>query len=155
LLARAGLCSPENYLRRLASHIGQLQKSPGRLVQSLEQSSLDVWTNSMSGIGTNEKSVSYYVKGPVVGFLLDARIRRLTNGEKSLDDVMRLAYKRYSGDRGFTPEQFRMTAEDATGVALKEWMAKAVASTDELDYSEALERYGLTFGSPDVPEKRW
>ena len=95
----------------MSSDIEQLQNSPGRLVQSLEQSSLDVWSSGTSGVGRNrDKTVNYYVKGPIVGFLLDARIQRATGGKKSLDDVMRQAYKRYGGERGFTPEQFRLTA---------------------------------------------
>jgi predicted metalloprotease with PDZ domain len=100
--------------------------------------------------------VSYYDKGPVVGFLLDARIRRVTEGRKSLDDVMRLAYQRYSGERGFTPEQFRAAAEEVTGVDLKEWFRKAISSTEELDYAEALDWFGLRFAMPGgpPPEKR-
>ncbi len=99
--------------------------------------------------------LSYYVKGPVVGFLLDARIRRATGGKKSLDDVMRLAYRRYSGERGFTPEEFRVTAEEVAGVPLEEWFRNAVASTDELDYGEALDWFGLRFAPADDPEKAW
>jgi predicted metalloprotease with PDZ domain len=155
LLTRAGLANADDYLRRLSSHIQQLQKSPGRLAQSLEQSSLDVWTNSMSGLNTNEKSVSYYIKGPVVGFLMDAQIRHATNGQKCLDDVMKLEYKRFSGERGFTEDEFRATAEEAAGTELQNWIKKAVASTEELNYTQALDWFGLTFGSSDVPEKRW
>ena len=99
--------------------------------------------------------LSYYVKGPVVGFLLDARIRRLTGGTKSLDDVMRLAYRRYSGERGFTPDQFRATAEEVAGADLKEWFRKAIASTEELDYREALDWFGLRFAPSDDPAKEW
>jgi predicted metalloprotease with PDZ domain len=91
----------------------------------------------------------------VVGFLLDARIRRATDGQKSLDDVMRLAYHHYSGERGFTPEQFRATAEEVAGIDLKEWFRKAVASTDELDYREALNWFGLRFAPSDDPKKAW
>ncbi len=43
------------------------------------------------------------------------RSARATDGGKSLDDVMRLAYDRYSGERGFTPEQFRATIEEVAG----------------------------------------
>jgi predicted metalloprotease with PDZ domain len=114
----------------------------------LEQSSWDVWNNSMSGVGTDPKTgVSYYVKGEVVGFLLDARIRRATGGAKSLDDVMRLAYKRYAGARGFTPEDFRKVAEDVAHADLREWFRRAVSSTEELDYDEALDWFGLRFAS--------
>ena len=99
--------------------------------------------------------LSYYVKGPVVGFLLDARIRRVTEGKKSLEDVMRLAYRRYSGERGFTPDQFRATAEEVAGADLKEWFRKALASTEELDYREALDWFGLRFAPSDDPAKAW
>ncbi len=53
------------------------------------------------------RTVSYYVKGNVMGLLLDAKIRRATNGRASLDDVMRLAYRRYGGARGFTAAEFQ------------------------------------------------
>src|SRR5262245_48595113 len=104
LVQRAGLRSEDEYLASLSSLIGGLQNAPGRLLQSVEQSSLDVWNNSNSGVNPNANTVSYYNKGNVLGLLLDARIRRATDGRKSFDDVMRLAYKRYGGDRGFTPD---------------------------------------------------
>ena len=80
----------------MSSAIASLQKAPGRLLQSLEQSSAEVWTNSNSGVGADARTVSYYVKGNVVSFLLDAHIRRITNGRRSMDDVMRrtIDYKR-------------------------------------------------------------
>ncbi|HEU4386166.1 MAG TPA: hypothetical protein VFV34_00105 [Blastocatellia bacterium] len=150
MVVRASLGTTEDFLSRLSGNISQLQSSPGRLAQTLEQSSLDVWNSGTSGVGRNNATtVSYYVKGPVVGFLLDARIQRLTGGRKSVDDVMRLAYKRYSGARGFTAEQFRSTAEEVAGADLKEWFRKAISSTEELDYSEALEWFGLRFGGRD------
>jgi predicted metalloprotease with PDZ domain len=63
LVHRAGLCGTDEYLARLSGHIDRLQKTPGRLVQTLDQASYDVWTSSMSGIGGGAKTVSYYVKG--------------------------------------------------------------------------------------------
>ena len=144
-VARAGLMSMEEYLGSLSSAIRGLQNSPGRLLQSLEQSSLEVWTNSNSGVGAAPTTVSYYVKGQVVGFLLDARIRVASNGQRDLEDMMRLAYQRYGGERGFTPEGLRATAEEVAGTDLREWFRRALTSTEELDYSEALEWFGLRF----------
>ena len=92
-------------------------------------------------------TVSYYGKGLIVGFLLDAHIRHVTNDKRSFDDVMRLAYKRFSGERGFTAEAFRAAAEAVAGVDLKEWFRKALASTEELDYTEALDWFGLSMSS--------
>jgi predicted metalloprotease with PDZ domain len=156
IIARAGLAMPKDLMAMLSSHIGQLQNARGRLVQTLEQASLDVWGSGTSGVGRDPATkLSYYVKGPVVGFLLDARIRRATGGKKSLDDVMRLAYHRYSGERGFTPEQFRAVAEEVSGADLKAWFQRAISSTEELDYQEALDWFGLRFAPADDPSKSW
>jgi len=154
---RAGLASLTDYLATLSAHITADQNSPGRLVQTLEQSSLAVWTlGGTSGVGNDPNTtVSYYEKGAVVGFLLDAHIRRVTEGKRSLDDVMRLAYQRHSGRRGFTPTQFRQAAEDVAAEDLSQWFARVISSAEELDYSEALEWYGLRFAPADDPTKRW
>jgi predicted metalloprotease with PDZ domain len=109
------------------------------------QSSQEVWSNSNSGIGASASTVSYYVKGDVLGFVLDARIRRATNGRRSIDDLLRLAYKRYSGARGFTAAQFEKTAADVAGVDLSAWFERALPFTEEVDYGEALDWFGLRF----------
>ena len=84
IVVRAGLVTTADYLAALSSHIGQLQNANGRLVQSLEDASLDVWGSGTSGVGRDPATkLSYYVKGPVVGFLLDARIRRVTEGRRA------------------------------------------------------------------------
>ena len=145
LVARAGFCDTKEYLARVSSHINKLQKSPGRLVQTLNQASHDVWAGGMSGVGGGPKTISYYVKGPVVGFLLDAKIQRATKEAKSLDDVMRLAYRRYGGDKGFTADQFRQAAEEVARIDMKESFHQWLATTEELDYTETLDWFGLRF----------
>ncbi len=155
LVCRAGLCGPEQFLARLSGHVDRLQKTPGRLLQTLEQASADVWTSSMSGVGGGPRTVSYYVKGPVVGFLLDAKIRRATNGSRSLDDLMRLAYRRYGGEKGFTAEQFRRAAEEVSGADLRGPFRQWLATAEELDYGEALEWFGLRFPPGEGAKKAW
>jgi predicted metalloprotease with PDZ domain len=155
LMTRAGLQTPDEYLASLSSAIGNLQKSPGRLLQSVERSSIEVWENSNSGISAKDTTVSYYVKGNVLGLLLDAKIRRATGGRASLDDMMRLAYRRYSGARGFTADEFRQMAEEVAGIDLRPWFKSAVSSTDELDYTELLEWYGLRFVRTSPESEPW
>ena len=43
LVRRAGLISPKRYLRHAGDHIGKLLQTPGRLHQSLADSSFDTW----------------------------------------------------------------------------------------------------------------
>ncbi len=173
IVRRAGLCSVEEYLAgdppspgsdadKAVNDIERLQTTPGRLVQPLEASSIDAWIKFYRrDENTPNTGVSYYVKGAVVAFLLDAKIRRATDGKKSLDDVLRLAYERYSGPRGFSSRQFRELAAEVAGLELSAWFRTALESTDELDYAEALDWYGLRFAKDEKkpnankPPKAW
>jgi len=150
LVRRAGLTVEWEYVGGLLSDaIRTLQSTPGRLVQSVEMASFDAWIKHYrpdeNSVNT---AISYYTKGAVLGFVLDARIRAATGGAKSLDDVMRLAFARYSGARGYTPEQFRQTASEVAGTDLGAWFKTALETTDEIDYKPALEWYGLEFAPP-------
>ncbi len=153
---RAGLASPADWLGWMSKLIAGLQHTPGRLVQTLSQSSLDVWNSEASGVRMDQaKTVSYYTKGPVVGLLLDAHIRRLTHDSASLDDVMRAAYAKYGGAHGYTPAQFQAVASAVAHTDLTSWFHKALDTTDELDYGEMLDWFGLQLADTAGPASRW
>lgn len=146
---RAGLSTTGEYLEALSEAIRSLQSTPGRRVQSVEQSSFDAWIklyrpdeNSVNA------TISYYTKGAVVAWLLDARLRRASASTRTLDDLMRLALERFS-ERGFTPDQFKALAADMAGVPLDAFFRQTVESTDELDYAEPLDWFGLRFKPPE------
>jgi len=146
LLARAGLIDEDEFLDLLTEQIETFQSKPGRKVQSLSEASFDAWIKYYrSNENTRNTQVSYYTKGALVGFLLDAEIRQRTGGRKSLDDAMRLAYQRYSGETGYTPKQFRETVAEVAGGSVDEFYARYVDGTDELDYGPALAYFGLRF----------
>jgi predicted metalloprotease with PDZ domain len=145
-LARTKQATRDQVLQSFGGAIGSLQNTPGRLVTPLEQNSFDAWIKLYHpDENTQNTAISYYTKGEIVGLLLDAKIRKLSGGAKSLDDVMNLAYKRYSGERGYTPAQIRATASEVAGADLSEWFRVALESTKELDYSDLLDWYGLRF----------
>jgi predicted metalloprotease with PDZ domain len=162
-LRRAGLSSQQEFLTGagengtggLSGVINTLQTTPGRLAQSAEQASFDAWIKlyrpDENSVNT---TISYYTKGAVVGWLLDARIRKCTNGAKTLDDLMRRAFERYSGDRGYTPAQFKRAAEEVADAPLQEFFRHTVESVEELDYSEALDWFGLRFKQPASGAKK-
>jgi predicted metalloprotease with PDZ domain len=155
---RAGLCTAEEFLDLFSADIDRVQTTPGRLVHSLEMASYDAWIKLYrSDENTPNTSISYYTKGAIVAFLLDAKIQAATGGSKRLDDVLRLAYQRYANERGFTREEFRTLAQEVAGVDLHPWFIRALETTDELDYSEALGWFGLRFKPVDTPQpgKAW
>jgi predicted metalloprotease with PDZ domain len=151
LLRRAGLVPRGRTLADISAAIRSLQTTPGRLVQPLELASYDAWIKQYRpDENSPNASVSYYTKGSIVGLLLDARIRHLTNGARNLDDVMRLAYRRFSGERGYTSAEFRIVVNEVAGADLGDFFHHALETTEELDYEEMLNWYGLRFATPDT-----
>jgi predicted metalloprotease with PDZ domain len=143
LAARSGMGSTEDYLNLESRHISDLQtRQPGRLVQTIEQASAQMFERI-----AGDKKVDYYIKGPVVGLVLDAHIRHRTNNRRSMDDVMRLEYQRWSGAKGYTAAQFNQTVSDAAGVDVSALLHTLIATTDEVDYTEMLDWFGLRFKS--------
>jgi predicted metalloprotease with PDZ domain len=157
LVHRAGLSSEAEYLDALANKIEELQTMPGRTVQPVDVASFDAWIKFYRpDENTPNSSVSYYTKGAVVAFLLDARIRKATGGAKSLDDVLRTAFQKFSGARGYTADEFRTVAEQGSGLDLRAFWAAAVQGTAELDYRDALDTLGLRFRTAaDRPSRAW
>ncbi|MGA2136618.1 MAG: PDZ domain-containing protein [Bryobacteraceae bacterium] len=154
MVRRAGLSTEDELLAGLSRAIDELQTTPGRLVQSLSMSSFDTWIKfyrpDENSINT---TISYYTKGEVASFLLDAHVRTLTHGEKSLDDVMRLALAR--NPHGYTPADFRAAASAVAGTNLDDWFARVFDSTAELDYHEALHWFGLRFANQSPAARAW
>jgi predicted metalloprotease with PDZ domain len=155
LVRRAALSTREEFLDDLSNMIEQVQTTPGRLVTSVAMASFDTWIKQYRpDENTPNTSINYYPKGGVIAFLLDAKIRKATNGAKSLDDAMRLAYARYSGEKGYTLDQFYQTMSDVAGVDLESWFTDVVETTAELDYNEALAWFGLRFRAIDTKNQR-
>ncbi|MBP7777330.1 MAG: M61 family metallopeptidase [Acidobacteria bacterium] len=155
LVRRAGLQTEAEYFDELSNAIEQVQMRPGRNVQPVDMASFDAWIKQYrpdeNSVNT---SIDYYSKGAAIAFMLDAKIRKATGGAKTLDTAMRLAYERYSGATGYTPEQFQQTMGEAAGVDLGAWFADVVSGTTELDFAEALDFYGLRFTPVDLKTAR-
>ena len=133
-------------------------------MQPLEASSFDAWIKFYRrDENTPNTGTSYYVKGAVVAFLLDAKIRKATGGKKSLDDVMRLAYDALFGaDAASRPSSSAPSPQEVAGIDLSAWFRKALETTEELDYAEMLDWFGLRFGKDEKkngngnkPPKAW
>lgn len=147
ILKRAGISTEQNIFNALQGNIRAFQTQPGRLYQSLQQASYNTWSDGPFGRRDDKenKTISYYDKGPVVGMLFDFAIRRHSNNKRSLDDVMRTLYRQYyqKKKRGFTEEELRKVIEQTAGVPLNE-LFDYINTTKELDYNKYLGYAGLT-----------
>lgn len=144
LLARAGLLGEEGVYAGVSNNIRALQASPGRLVTSAELSSLTSWHTGY-GDGNPNQAISFYLKGSLLGLLLDLTIRDATDGAKGLDEVMRLLWERYyEQGRGYPEDGFQAAAAEVAGRSLDDFFSRYVSGTEELPYDEALGIVGLT-----------
>lgn len=147
LQRRAGLLTKEDYLKRLSGTLSRVMMAPGTTVQSLRESSFDTWIKHYRPDENSGNSrISYYTKGALVAWLLDAKIRQLTEGEKSLDDVMRALYQKHAND-GYTLAEFRQQVDEVAGQSLTAFLETAVDTAQPLDFSSVREVWGLRLGS--------
>src|SRR6185436_10451725 len=97
LLRRAQLITPAEYLEEFGRDIMSYEQTPGRHEQSAESASFDAWIKHYRP-DENEPNtaMSYYLRGSLLGWLLDLEIRTKTAGARKLDDAMRYLYDNYA-----------------------------------------------------------
>ena len=144
LLRRAELHTDDSYLARLASMADQMARTPGQLYQSLSRSSYDAWIEYYRpDAESTNTAISYYTKGALVGWIIDADIRQRTRGDKSLDDVLRTAYARYSGARGYEDSEIYKIFEDVAGPEVRAHLEELVHEPAPLSFELPLRVFGL------------
>lgn len=149
IVKRAGLADAGTLLSFFDGNLNAFENDPGRIYQSLQQASYCTWSDGPFGtMGDGpDKSISYYDKGPLVGLLLDFEIRNATQNKYSLDDVMRLLYRKYYKEehRGFTEAELQSACEQVAGISLTGFF-EYIYTTKEIDYSKYLAFAGLKIG---------
>ncbi|MTI29637.1 M61 family peptidase [Cytophagales bacterium RKSG123] len=146
LLTRAGIEDQQFYLNKLEGTINSVENQPGNKVQPVAEASWDAWIKAYR---PNENSynttISYYPKGALIGSMLDLEIIHNTNGQKSLDDVMRYLYKEYykKKGRGITDEEMQSAVEMVAGKKLDKFFKNHIFGTKTIDYNKFLSYAGL------------
>jgi predicted metalloprotease with PDZ domain len=154
LLRRGGCITAREYLDELGREIRRLRMSPGRHVQSLEESSLDTWIKLYKPTPDSPNTtISYYNKGCLFGMALDLAIRDWTANRRDLDDVMRLLYRRFyrREDRGVTPEDIEQACDEVAGRPTRALFDAIVRGRDEVDWQQYLRLAGLEIASKQEP----
>jgi predicted metalloprotease with PDZ domain len=143
-LRSSGRITAKSYLEKVLDDYARLQGTPGRARQSLEQSSFDAWIKLYKPDESNvNTTVSYYLKGGLVMFGLDLRIRRLTRNTRSLDDVLRAMWQRYGEPRVPYPDELQPVFEEAAGVELGDIFEQQIRGTADPDLRADLGFFGV------------
>jgi predicted metalloprotease with PDZ domain len=171
MLVRAGLMSRDEYLTTVARSVTSIARTPARRLQSLADSSFDAWIKYYrQDENAPNAVVSYYIKGSLVALALDLTLRVETGERRSLDDLMRLLWRRYGKTGLGVPEDgieraaielVAGTSRSARGGAraaggpgsrrraaaaegrMRAFFRRAIHGTGELPLAEMFARFGL------------
>ena len=142
-LLRSDRIDLQTYLNLVADNWNAVLRGPGRQKQSLADSSFDAWTKYYQvDENTPNAVVSYYGKGALLALGLDLQIRAFTKNQQSLDDLMRLIWKKH----GLT---FDGIAEDG----LDDLVFELLGNGFNKIWSDIKTRY--IFGVEDIPLEKW
>lgn len=145
ILRLARLATPREYADHLAGELSRLADTPGARAHPLSEASFDAWIKAYRPDENSINStVSYYLKGEVVCALFDIEIRSRTQGQRSLDDVLRHLWRVHGRiarpvPEGAMPGIFR----EVTGVNLDDLFERWVDTCGDLDVAGTLAKVGL------------
>lgn len=142
ICVRAGLKGRAETLNSFGRDIFLLSQQSRRFQVSADESSRRAWeANNSAGFG-----IDYYLKGGLIGLMLDLAIRSETKGERSLDDVMLALYSESKDGRvGFSETRIRELCVLFGGSALGEIYDEAVLRAVEMPWQSVLPRFGLSY----------
>lgn len=158
LALRAGVVPWSHAARELAKCWSEQVQRPGRLEQSLEEASWDAWIRQYKPHEFSPNStISYYDRGEMAGWLMDAALREGSRGKAGLPDLFALLWKRH-GDGGLTDANVRKAYQDLSGRNPRLFWDAYISGRGELDPAPLLRAFGLRMearspeAGPDDPQ---
>jgi predicted metalloprotease with PDZ domain len=151
-LTRAEVWDQDDYFGHISNLLTRLENDHGPTETAPSESSFNSWL-ARSDYHHPHHRASYYALGTRVALLLDMRIRTVTDGQRSFDDVFRLLWDLYyQKDRG-VPEDGVLDAINTVAEAdLSADYEALVNGTAPIDYARYLEPVNLNVQITQTPE---
>lgn len=138
MLYKGGVWSFERYLEELNAQLKKYAENFGRKIMSLTAASYDLWTDGYSA-GIPHRKVSIYNEGALAALLLHLWLLDCTQGERSLNDVMQLLWKRYgTNSGGYTLADYKQLVAEVASRPMDDYFDRYIEGTD--DIAEAIGR---------------
>ncbi len=143
LVLRAGVVPWSHTARELARSWSDQVRRPGRTEQSLEEASWDTWIRLYKPHEFSPNStVSYYDKGELVGWLMDAHLREGSRGKAGLAELFALLWTRH-GEGSVTDADVRRAFQDLSGKAPGAFWNAYISGCAELEDAPLYWAFGL------------
>lgn len=145
VLLRSGLTHKKQFYAHLAEEINTLRSRPARQFESAAESGREAWLEKYPDYFRPERSISYYNKGELLGYLLDLGIRHSSENRYSLDDLMRrLNIDFAKRGRFFTDTDLEtVISQLAPRFPVEEFFRNCVDGSGDLEYPKYLDYAGL------------
>ncbi|WP_243300663.1 M61 family metallopeptidase [Geothrix oryzisoli] len=143
IVLRAGVVPWAHTSKELAKCWSEQVQRPGRLEQSLEESSWDAWIRfyKQHEFSPNS-SVSYYDKGEMAAWLMDATLREGSRGKAGLADLFARLWTRH-GEAGLTDADVRRAFQELSGKDPAPFWDAYISGRAELDATPLRQAFGL------------
>jgi predicted metalloprotease with PDZ domain len=142
LLLRAGLMTKEEFYADLAKRLDKFAHTPGRLVQSVSESSFDSWISLGGDHGTNF-GVNIYSEGYIASWLMDELILKQSGRKASYRELHNQLYQRFGKTTAFTAKDVIDIASELTGEDQNPWWQQQVEKPLNFDIEQLLASFGL------------
>ncbi|MBU0911785.1 MAG: PDZ domain-containing protein [Gammaproteobacteria bacterium] len=142
LLLRAGLMTKEEFYADLAKRLDKFVHTPGRLVQSVSESSFDSWISLGGDHGTNF-GVNIYSEGYIASWLMDELILKQSGRKASYRELHNQLYQRFGKTTAFTAKDVIDIASELTGEDQNPWWQQQVEKPLHFDIEQLLASFGL------------
>lgn len=148
---RAGISSIEEYLDTVKANFDIYYSTPGRNYHSLEQSSFNAWVKLYRpDENSKNSSVSYYLKGGLVFFVLHAELLKKGSNITALLQELWKDYKTRP-DRGITKEEVYSLVKKLGGEETLTLFSTMVETTKDIDFEAAFKAVGCEMRWMETP----
>jgi predicted metalloprotease with PDZ domain len=141
LLRRAGIAADTSTrVEHLVDLIERYFNNPGNHTFSAEKVSMsDVAPPGYLG----DYFASTHLQGEIIGNLLDMVIRNATDGQRSVDDLMRSMFENFGGEKGFTGKEVELLTDKICNCKVHSFFENYIRGNKVINFNEYLSLLGL------------
>jgi predicted metalloprotease with PDZ domain len=132
LLRQSAVFSLNDYLKSLENDLQRHLDNFGRLRRSVADSSYDLWLDGYE-MGIPHRKASIYIEGLVAALLLDLTLREESQGERSLNDVMRKLWEDFGKKQiGYSEQDYKNTVEAIAQRPMDDYFSSCIYGHEDL-----------------------
>jgi predicted metalloprotease with PDZ domain len=149
LTTRAGMLTPQLYRETIASYAGAFSIQPGSRWRPMADTAVasQITFDAPAAWASSRRGADYYDASDFLWLDVDAKLRSMSRGKRSLDDFARLFFAGESGAPALKPYVEPDVYDTLNAVAPYDWrsfMRRHLDSTDSVALLGALENAGWT-----------